>query len=128
MKKRYTLILSVFTVIVCAVLVAFIWEIHWGRHGTSPQALENTLKSDLAVLRMAIENYTIDKQQAPTELQDLVKAGYIRELPIDPMTHKNDWVIVTGSTTASKTKFLEIIDVHSASTKKSTNTSTYNTW
>lgn len=128
MKRRYILILIVFTVIVGAVLVAFEWRIHWGGDRASPRALEATLKNDLYVLRMAIENYTIDKQQAPTELQDLVKAGYIRELPIDPITHKNDWVIVTGSTTASKTKSLEIIDIHSASTKKSINTSTYNTW
>ncbi len=35
-------------------------------------------------MRQAIDNYTLDKQQAPQSLDDLVDAHYLREVPVDP--------------------------------------------
>ena len=44
-------------------------------------------------MRQAIDNYTLDKEAAPQSLDDLVnpQAPYLREVPIDPMTHQKDW-------------------------------------
>jgi general secretion pathway protein G len=53
------------------------------------RARESALKQDLYHLRNAIDAYTNDKQKAPQSLDDLVTAGYFRELPKDPFTSSN---------------------------------------
>src|SRR3954469_6068903 len=52
---------------------------------------ERVLKDDLFQLRSLIDQYTLDKNQPPQTLDDLVKAGYLRAIPNDPMTAKADW-------------------------------------
>src|SRR5689334_19479445 len=47
---------------------------------------EAVLRSNLFSLRTVIDNYTYDKQKAPQSLQELVTAGYLRDVPMDPMT------------------------------------------
>jgi len=47
--------------------------------GTIKRARESVLKQDLQTMRQAIDNYTLDKQQAPQSLEDLVEAHYLRE-------------------------------------------------
>ena len=54
---------------------------------------EAVLKTDLRTIRDAIDNYTQDKREPPHSLQDLVDAGYLRAIPMDPMTHKADWLL-----------------------------------
>jgi general secretion pathway protein G len=59
-------------------------------------AKEAVLKEDLHVLRQQIDAYTNDKEKAPQSLDDLVQAGYLKEIPVDPMTHSNTtWVTAT---------------------------------
>jgi general secretion pathway protein G len=53
------------------------------------RAREAALRQDLYHLRNAIDAYTNDKQKAPQALDDLVSAGYFRELPKDPFTNSN---------------------------------------
>ncbi len=53
---------------------------------------EAVLKTDLRTIRDAIDNYTLDKQAAPQSVDDLQQAGYLRSVPIDPMTKAKDWV------------------------------------
>jgi len=55
------------------------------------RARESVLKQDLQVMRNAIQQYTLDKQQGPSSLDDLVSAGYLREIPTDPITRNRDW-------------------------------------
>src|SRR3984893_3978669 len=64
-------------------------------------AREATLKQDLIVMRSAIDNYTLDKQQAPQSLDDLVDGHYLREVPMDPVSHQKDWVAHFGDTVLS---------------------------
>ena len=60
-------------------------------------AKEAVLKEDLHVLRQAIDAYTVDKEKAPQSLDDLVQAGYLKALPVDPMTRSNTtWVADTS--------------------------------
>jgi general secretion pathway protein G len=47
------------------------------------------LKLNLVAMRQVIKQYIKDKQQAPHSLQDLVDAGYFRQLPVDPITNSN---------------------------------------
>ena len=55
------------------------------------RAKEATLKQDLFVMRQAIQQYTLDKQAAPTSLDDLVQAKYLSGIPTDPITSTKDW-------------------------------------
>ncbi|HZS08102.1 MAG TPA: hypothetical protein VFD58_24930 [Blastocatellia bacterium] len=48
-------------------------------------AKEVMLLQSLDSMRRAIDNYTVDKQRAPQSLQELVKAGYLKTIPIDPI-------------------------------------------
>jgi len=91
---------------------------------------EAVLHQDLQVMRQAIDNYTLDKQAAPQSLDDLVQAGYLRKVPVDPMTSAADWVpqfdsvvLSTDQTTTGMT------DVHSNSNRVSPFENTpYNEW
>jgi general secretion pathway protein G len=55
------------------------------------RAHEAALHQDLFVMRQAIDQYTEDKEMAPNALDDLVMAGYLREIPTDPMTKQKNW-------------------------------------
>jgi len=46
---------------------------------------------DLFVMNQAIQQYTEDKGQPPSSLDDLQSAGYISVVPVDPVTHARDW-------------------------------------
>ena len=50
---------------------------------------ESVLRTNLFTLRTVIDNYTYDKMKAPQTLQDLVSEGYLRSVPVDPMTGTN---------------------------------------
>jgi general secretion pathway protein G len=93
-------------------------------------AREAVLKEDLRTLRTAIGSYTVDKQQAPQSLNDLVSGGYIHEVPKDPMTNQKDWITSASDTLGSidQTDSGGIDDVHSAAQKTAIDGSSYNTW
>lgn len=90
------------------------------------RARENVLKQDLSTMRQAIDNYTTDNQNTPRSLQDLVDARYLREIPVDPITRKKDWIIQL--TTDPKTGAMMFDDLHSNSSNKASDGSRYNTW
>jgi general secretion pathway protein G len=57
------------------------------------KANEAVLKTNLHTLRDVIDQYYGDKGKYPTSLQQLVELGYLRKVPVDPMTKKSDtWV------------------------------------
>lgn len=94
------------------------------------RAKESVLRNNLFTLRTLIDEYTYDKQKAPQTLQDLVEAGYLRQIPMDPITGSNTaWKIIMedGMTSASQTE-PGIFDVRSGSDKKSLEGTAYNEW
>ena len=94
------------------------------------RARETVLRDDLYTLRSVIDQYTLDKQKAPLALQDLVDAGYLKTLPMDPFTNSREtWVPITDDSIMSPDQTQPgIIDVHSGSEQKSTEGSTYSSW
>ena len=67
---------------------------------TPQRAKEAALKEDLYVMRNVIDQYFTDKGKYPDSLQTLVDEGYIRKLPIDPMTDSDTtWVEVQAAGT-----------------------------
>lgn len=99
------------------------------RHSVQ-RAREAALKTDLQTMRNAIDNFTLDKQAAPQSLEDLTSSGYMREVPVDPITQAKDWVLQFEDVALSPTQSGSgITDVHSASTLTSPFENTaYNTW
>jgi general secretion pathway protein G len=90
---------------------------------------EAVLHTDLRTLRDAIDHYTLDKQAAPQSLDDLAQAGYLREVPIDPITHAKDWVPQFDSVVLSPEQTSTgMVDVHSNSSKVSSEGTPYNEW
>jgi general secretion pathway protein G len=85
------------------------------------RAKESLLRNNLFTLRSVIDEYTIDKQKAPQQLQDLVSEGYLREIPLDPITASNNtWKVVMEEATATANQAEPgIFDVHSGSDKTS---------
>lgn len=82
------------------------------------RARETVLKSDLKVMRDAIDHYTLDKEAAPQSLEDLTnpQSQYLREIPVDPMTHARDWQVEMGDTVLSPDQSnTGIVNVHSNS-------------
>jgi general secretion pathway protein G len=58
-------------------------------------AKEATLHTDLFRMRDAIDQYYADKGKYPSGLDSLVSEGYMRKVPIDPVTQSSDsWVTV----------------------------------
>jgi len=91
---------------------------------------ESVLRNNLFTLRQVIDNYTYDKEKAPQSLQDLVSEGYLREVPLDPMTASNQtWKIVQeDATQAVDQNNPGIFDVKSGSDKSSLDGSAYSDW
>src|SRR4030088_126155 len=94
----------------------------------SPQrAREAALKEDLFALRSVIDQYHGDKGNYPPDLQTLVTDGYVRKIPLDPLTKSAEtWVVAyeeapTADTPGSDPAAIAspgVIDVHSASQAK----------
>jgi len=94
------------------------------------RAKEAVLKTNLRTIRDAIDNYTLDKQAAPQSVEDLEQAGYLRNVPVDPMTHAKDWVPQFDSVVLSPDQTTTgMVNVHSNSNKVSRFEGTpYSSW
>ena len=93
------------------------------------RAKESVLKQDLFELRSLISQYTLDKQKAPQALDDLVSAGYLKQLPRDPMTGEANWTVEQEDTVMSPDQTDPgIDDVHSSSNQISSDGTAYSTW
>jgi general secretion pathway protein G len=93
-------------------------------------AREAVLKEDLHVMRDAIDSYTNDKDKAPQALDDLVTAGYLKSIPVDPVTHSSDTWVPTMDDTLQSVDQTDpgMTDVHSGSDQAGSDGQPYNTW
>ena len=133
-KRRGRVIQAGFTLIELMIVITIILILIGmaaQRYEKSVQhAREATLHQDLMVMRQAIDNYTLDKQAAPQSLEDLMQAGYLRQVPKDPMTGAADWVPQFDSVVLSADQSSTgMTDVHSSSPRVSPFENTpYNEW
>jgi general secretion pathway protein G len=103
----------------------------------SPQrAREAALREDLFSFRSVIDSYHGDKGYYPADLQTLVTDGYLRKIPLDPMTKSADTWVPTyeepstdaQSSSADQPQQPGLIDVHSSSAAKALDGTLYKDW
>jgi general secretion pathway protein G len=90
---------------------------------------EALLKSNLLTLRVLIQNFVADQGRAPQVLDELVKYGYLYELPTDPMTGTREWRTISEDPQLAVNQMEPgIFNVRSTSTGRSANGSAYAEW
>jgi general secretion pathway protein G len=115
------IVISIILILVSIAVPNYVGAVH--------RAKEAVLKDDLFQLRSVIDQYTLDKQQAPQSLDDVVSAGYLRQVPKDPMTNEANWVVDDCSTYMSIDQSATgICDVHSAASGTSSDGTPYSSW
>ena len=82
-ERGFTLI-ELLVVISLIVLLASISMLMY--RNSVQRGREAVLKEDLFRMRDAIDQHYADKGKYPASLEDLVTAGYLRKVPVDPMT------------------------------------------
>jgi len=94
------------------------------------QSKEAVLTENLFHLRDLIDQYYSDKGKYPASIQALVEDGYLRRLPVDPITRSADWVEVPGEVDPDQPGDTSpgIVDVKSASEEISLAGTPYNEW
>jgi general secretion pathway protein G len=99
-------------------------------NNTIKRSKETVLKQNLFTLRTVIDNYTFDKQKAPQSLEDLVRDGYLRTVPNDPMTGSNQtWRTIQEDAVQTVNQSEPgIFDVKSGSDKISLDGTPYAEW
>lgn len=123
-----------FTLIELMIVIAIIFillGLAAGRYDmTIQRSREAVLRHDLLIMREAIDNFTLDKQAAPQSLDDLQQAGYLREIPLDPITQAKDWSPAFDNLVMTPDQVTTgMVDVHSNSSQTSRFDGTaYNTW
>ena len=93
---------------------------------TIQHARETVLKDNLYQMRKMISQYSADKGKLPPSLDALVEAGYVKELPIDPMTDQPDWEAEMGEDPNLTQGEQGVVNVRSSSTEESLDGKTYN--
>jgi general secretion pathway protein G len=93
------------------------------------QAREATLREDLFRLRETIDQYYADNGVYPETLDSLVVDGYLRKVPVDPITRSANWEAVPSEPDPGNPSDRPgIYDVRCASTEISLGGTPYNEW
>jgi general secretion pathway protein G len=88
------------------------------------RAREVTLKSSLHALREAIDKFQADQSRPPASLAELVQRGYLRRVPVDPITERDDsWQVQAAASGAGG-----IADVRSGAPGAARDGSIYASW
>jgi general secretion pathway protein G len=91
---------------------------------------EAVLREDLFRMRDAIDQYYADKAKYPASLEALVSDGYLRQIPLDPITNSREtWQTVPSEPDpGDPTAEVGIFDVKSGAEGTSIDGSSYADW
>jgi general secretion pathway protein G len=124
--RGFTLIEMMIVVSLILILVSIALPVY---NRSILRAKEGVLKQDLFTLRQVIDQYTLDKKKAPQALDDIVTAGYIKKVPLDPFTNEANWTVdQEDPTEAADQQEPGIVDVHSSSNLTATDGTAYSSW
>ena len=127
LSRGFTLIEMILVIAIMGILLAMAIPNY---RTTIRASQEAVLHDDLFQLRSLIDQYTLDKQQAPQSLDDLVTAGYLRQIPKDPFTNSSStWQTSSDDTMLSPDQTLSgINNVHSGATGVGLDGTAYSSW
>ncbi len=127
-QRGFTLLEMMVVIVVMLVLVSIAVPAY---QRTILHSREAVLRQNLFTLRSLINQYTEDQAKPPQTLADLVTAGYLKQIPVDPFTNSDSsW----QTTMADSTQNLDpqqqpgVADVHSGSTQISSEGTAYSEW
>ena len=126
-QRGFTLIELMVVMFIISVLLAIAVPVY---QKSIIRSKESVLHANLSAIRNMIDEYTIDKQKAPDSLEDLVSEGYLRQIPLDPMTNSNQtWKTVMEQTAVGGASASPgLYDVHSGSDQKALDGTNYSDW
>jgi general secretion pathway protein G len=123
LHRGFTMIELLLVLVLIALLASVVTPMVTASVG---RAREATLKENLLVLRKAIDDYYADAGRYPQDLESLVKKRYLRRVPSDPLTERDDtWLLVRAD---EGTGSGGITDVHSGSEAKAEDGTPYRDW
>ncbi len=127
MRRGYTLVELIIVMAIISILLAIAVPLY---QRSLQRTKESLLKNNLFTLRTVIDEYTFDKQKAPQRLEDLVEQGYLRGIPLDPITNSKDtWrVVMEDALTSVDQTQPGIYDVRSGSDLTSMEGTQYSEW
>ncbi len=126
-RRGFTLIEILIVMTIVSILVSIAVPLY---QKSVIRAKESVLRNNLFTLRTVIDEYTFDKKKAPQSLEDLVREGYLRQIPIDPMTGSDKtWVVIMEDALTSVDQSEPgIYDVRSGSDRISLEGTPYSEW
>jgi general secretion pathway protein G len=87
-SKGFTLVELIVVITIIGILAGVaISNVKWAQQ----RARESALRHDLFEMRKAIDDYYADKQKYPDSLETLKSERYLRNIPKDPITMKQEW-------------------------------------
>jgi len=117
---------KLWAVLACAALmltVAGLREWIWPSESIR-RSREAVLRYNLFAMRDLLQQYYIDTKRRPHSLDELVKSGYIKQIPTDPITGRRDtWMLER-----SKGPETGIVNIRSGSHRRSSDGTTYDMW
>src|SRR5262245_456918 len=97
--RGFTLVELIVVVAIIGILVTVAMPIY---KDSVRKARESVLREDLYLMRDAIDQYFTDKGHWPSDLNALVDDGYLKQIPVDPLTGGADtWVTEEAETNES---------------------------
>ena len=126
-RRGFTFVELMVVITIVVILVTMAIPIY---SNTIKRSKESVLRNNLFTLRTVIDNYTYDKQKAPQTLQDMVRDGYLRDVPVDPITGSNTtWrTIIEDAGQSVNQAEPGIFDVRSGSDKTGMDGTPYSEW
>ena len=124
MKARGFTVIELLVVLAVMGLLLAIAAPRYAQHVDA--AREVALRQDLSAMRDAIDKYKSDQGTYPASLADLATRHYLRSVPVDPITQREDsWRVQTAADGNASTG---IVDVHSGADGQARDGSTYASW
>lgn len=127
-RKGFTLIELIIVITIIGILAAIAVPV---MREAPIRAKEAALKENLFTIRSCIDQFYADRQTYPSSLEEMVSKGYMRKVPIDPITGQADWVLVYAKEEVfegAEEEISGIVDVHSASNQTSLDGTAYSEW
>lgn len=121
MKRGFTLIELLVVLAIVATLLTLAVPRYFKHVDRSKEAV---LKENLASVRDAIDQYHADIGTWPPTLESLAEKRYLRSVPVDPITDRNDsWLVVPPPDGGSG-----VYDLKSGAEGLATNGQEYRDW